>query len=550
MQKVRRAWRTITGLVTLSDIMGTVGFWLFRGTFRRTTGVAVALFTVFVIDKKTPDYDLGVTLKTAIGGTSLIFAVSCIGGLILMFLGGSFSKSALMLSEAKGSNLLEDMKKSRQPIHCRRLWQRVFRYEQAVHGVSPLDDEAAAVAAEHDELERLSHPSFADDLPADRRKHLERTMGRLGLTEGGWNLVFVYAMMLPLPRSVLRHSFRYDLSILKDWYDGAPFHHTDTKLQQQFDAVESIFEAKVESRVTRLFLLTHTRKRMFQKMWFRVISRAIQLRVARACRRLDKRYAPFHFSIDHFLWPNSAAEDVVRAQLGEGAVQDVVTLRQRIFSQVLTPEPELAQRLMQRAIYPNFEAACQLRRLYDPQYALGELDETWENDVVKYKRAFTPRERQLARRRSFIERTRQEQESLVDYLARRPELTLVEDPEALRALRVAVHVDRDGLKTLLLGNSHHNRTRGVRLADVIAGRRPVKPTKPIEAVIRDVTAQKGEYSRRLIAVRVHHELTRNELEDYEFYLEQIMGRSTQGAEVMKGNTAAHADGASVAMRDA
>ena len=228
MQKVRRAWHTISGLVTLSDIMGTVGFWLFRGTFRRTTGVAVALFTVFVIDKKTPDHDLGVTLKTAIGGTSLIFAVSCIGGLILMFLGGSFSKSALMLSEAKGSNLLEDMKKSRQPIHCRRLWQRVFRYEQAIHDPPQLEAEAATVATEHDDLERLSHPSFADDLAPDRRVQLEQAMSRLGLTEPGWSLVFVYAMMLPLPRSVLRHRFRYDLSVLKDWYDRCGGNSTPT----------------------------------------------------------------------------------------------------------------------------------------------------------------------------------------------------------------------------------------------------------------------------------------------------------------------------------
>ena len=49
MRRVRRAWHTINGLVTLSDILGTVGFWLFRGTLRRTAGVAVALFTVFVI---------------------------------------------------------------------------------------------------------------------------------------------------------------------------------------------------------------------------------------------------------------------------------------------------------------------------------------------------------------------------------------------------------------------------------------------------------------------------------------------------------------------
>ena len=521
MSRVRNAWQTLSGLVTLSDVLGTVGFWLYRGTFRRTMLFIIALGGAWLADRNSNLVNIGLSTKAAVGTASIVFAVSCFGGALLMFVGGSFSKSALKLGEAKGGNLLEDMKKSRQAIHRERLWNHVLQYERNIYPASAIAAEEQLIEAHRDELEMLCNPSRSRRLPLDQYLKLETIIGSLGLTKTGWQIAFDHAMFLPLPRSVLKHQMRYDLSKLKDWYDGAPFHHTDTKLQQQFDAVESLQEAKNDARLTRFFLLTHTRKRMLQSVWFKVITRAIQLRVARACRRLDEQYAPFHFSIDQFLWPNELTDNLIAKELGREALEDLIDLRTRIFQRVFKPEPELAMRLMQRAIYPNFEGASQLRRLYDPEYVLGELNETWADDVVRYNRAFTPHEREAGRRRLFVQRTRKEQEALQHYLAAHPEHHVESDPQAIRALRIAVHIDHGGLKTLL-GVAKIDRPWSVRFADFLVGRRAVKPRKLIGEVIHQTIKDKEVLTNRLLAVRVHQELTRCELEDYEHYLNRIM----------------------------
>lgn len=522
MRRVRRAWHTLSGLVTLSDVMGTIGFWLYRGTLRRTMLFVLAMGGALLADRSSETVKLGISTRAALGTASFVFVVSCFGGALLMFIGGSFSKAALKIGEAKGGNLLEDMKKSRQPIHRERLWNHVYRYERDLTSPALVEAEEQTIERHREQLEALCNPASGRYISVAERVELERIIGSLGLTRTGWEIAFDHAMFLPLPRSILKHQMRFDLSKLKDWYDGAPFHHTDTKLQQQFDAVETIQEAKQDARLTRFFLLTHTRKRMLQSVWFKVITRAIQLRLARACRKLDKKYTPFHFSIDQFLWPNELTDRLIERDLGGEALEDLIELRTRIFQRVMSSEPQLAIRLMQRAIYPNFEGASQLRRLYDPMYVLGELKETWAIDVVRYNRAFTPREREAGRRRLFIQRTRQEQEALKVYLPQHPRFAEASEPLAMRALRIAVHIDRDGLKQMLLNGSGMRRSWRLRFGEFIAGRSPVKPRKPLDSVIDEVIAQRNLYSTKLLAVRVHHELTRCELEDYEHYLTRIM----------------------------
>lgn len=507
-------------MLTFADVLSTIGFWLFRGTFKRTLGVAIAITAMLLFDMKTTFINLGISPKSALGVTGAVLVVSCIGGGLLMLVSGSFSRAVLTLSEAKGSNLLEDMKKSRAKHHRDRLWDRVFRYEQVRYTEEKRNWENRIIEQHQPDLDFVSHPGLADRVSDGSRRQLITIINEIGRTREGFRLIFDYAMQLPLTRSVMKHTLRYDLSKVKDWYDGAPFHRSDKKLQEQFDAAERLDEAKKEARVTRFFLLTHSRKRAFQSLWFRVVTRAIQLRIARACVKLDKQFAPFHFSPDHFLWPTPDADAVIRDEVGQEAVDQLIELRQNVFHRVLNPEPELAHKLLQKTIFPNFEAATQLRRLYDPEYVLDELNETWSNDVIRYNRAFQPESRPDAKRRLFAQHTHREQQALDETLDAHGELRKSLCPEAKRALRIAVHIDHEGLKELLLGPSIRPWTRKV--TDCLVGRSPIRPTKSIDDVINAVIADKRLYTRRLLAVRIHHELTRNELEDYEFYLDRIL----------------------------
>ena len=78
MRRVKIAYQTIRGLLTLADVLGTIGFWLYRGTMKRTIGIAIALLTIFIFGQKSDKFD--VSFSTVIGGTGLILIISCIGG--------------------------------------------------------------------------------------------------------------------------------------------------------------------------------------------------------------------------------------------------------------------------------------------------------------------------------------------------------------------------------------------------------------------------------------------------------------------------------------
>ncbi len=504
-RRLNETWQTVNGLLTITDMLAKLGFWLYRGTMRRTAGVAFALLTVVFVGKSDAIQAADLTLKQAISATGVILLISFIGGLAIMGVSGSFARSQLTAAEAKGSNMLEEMKKARAIEHRDSLWHRVFRYEQDLVGPEEQIEELKLIQSHQPKLNRLCHPNTKRDMSRAEVRELRAVIRQLGRTRAGWDIVFDYACQVPVARTVLKDRLRFDLTKVKDWYDGAPFHHTDTKLQEQFAAAENLQVAKRDVGLDWWFIFWHTRKRVLQTMWFKMITRAIQLRVARACQTLDRRYAPYHFAPDAFLWPSDDVYRVVRREAGDEALNDLIDLRKRIFQRVLNHEPELAITLMHRAIYPNFETASHLRRLFDPQYVLGELGEAWRSDLRKYDRAFRPREKDVQRRIEYT-RTVATQQRAVEALMDDGTVPVGQDAEARRAVRIATHINRDGLRDLL-------ESANLEAADTI---------DTIQQVGRAVIADRKLYTKRLRAVRTHHELTRIELEDYEFYVNRIL----------------------------
>ncbi|MBB6428424.1 hypothetical protein [Algisphaera agarilytica] len=474
MRWARRIWEDFNGLVTPADLMGVVGLWLYKGTARRTMAVALTFAGLLVLRKKV---DTGVSLGSAVSGTGLILLVSFLGGIALMVLSGSVARRDLKLAEAKGSNLLENMKKSRASIHADVLWDHVFKYEQDLAGPEDIAAEKQALALHRDAIEEMMADVFRCGT------HPPRVFQGLGLTEEGFHLAFDFGVRAPLSRSVLRRQLRYDFSKVSHWYDGAPFHHTDTKLEEQFQAGDELGDAQRMAGMNWFDSLRQTRLRSTQMMWMRFISRAIQIRVAQACRSLDEDYPGFDFLPDHFLWPNAMAEQTVKSTLGEEALVALIDTRRRVFQRVFNREPELAKNLMKKAVYPNFELATELRRRFDPEYVVGALDQSWQDGLCRFGRAIPAESRRMRKVQAFIESTRRGLEEL----DQRPEGEAVRGltPLEQRAVRIAHHCGQD-------------------------------------AAISAVLPKARRINRLLLAVRVHHTLAQLEMMDYEFYLDEIL----------------------------
>ncbi|MHC4995323.1 MAG: hypothetical protein ACYTGQ_09755 [Planctomycetota bacterium] len=498
MRKIKHTWQNVNGLITLPDLFNVVGFWLYRGTMRRTVYVAIPLIFLAVVDGN---------LKKghALTGTSIVLVVSFLGGLLLMSISGSFAKKQLTLAEAKGANLLEDMKKDRADIHCAELWRRVFRYESDIATPEEIENETRLIADNRRDLHRACLPEPSRDIEGPRLDEVREVLKQLGHTQDGFRIIFQYATQAPMSRYLMKHRLRFDLTKVRDWYDGAPFHPTDRKLAEQFNGSEALQEVKAQVRLGWRGLLPYKSKRTVQGMWFKVVVRAIQLRVANACLKLDETYPGHHFSPDQFLWPSEETHRLVEAHSGPRALADLYEMRRLVFHRVLCPDRELAQSLMQKTIYPNFEIDSLLRRLYDPQYLLAQLDEDWEQDLLHYDRAFKNRFKHERKRRGVLEAAMQSADAYARYLAAHPDALEGADPEARRAIRIAVHINHEGLSDHIEVDDHEEMLR----------------------VIHGVIENKRRFTVNLLAVRTHHELTRLELEDYEFYIDRILEESPE-----------------------
>lgn len=490
LRKLRNLWGEVNGLVTIADLLEIAGFWLYRGTTRRTMSVAVAFAGLLLIDHKV---DIGVSLESALTGTSTIFVLSFLGGVVLMLISGSIVRSHETLAEAKGSNLLEDMKKARAGEHRQKLWDHVYSHELALVEGSAIAREAALVEELRDDLDRLCLPHARRRLDDERRRELKGVMRSLGLTFEGFELAYDYAIGVPMSRSMLYHRLRYDLAPIKFWYDGAPFHHTDTKLGEWFDGSEVLQAARADAGLGLRQLFRYGLMRYWHTLWFRVITHAVQQRIARASVELDRKYPPHHFATDHFLWPGPQTQTLVRRLLGEEALTDLVAARRKIIARVLDPDPRRAVRLMRRALLGNFEVATLLRAHYDPYYVSGELERVWSDDVARFELT----QGDIRDVPSDVDRYARRRRAADALLAAEGPL-----PEAQRrALLIAVHLDLGGFGERLVAKD---------------------PAPDMSQLRERISSSAVELNQRLLMVRLFHELCRLELDDYAFYIERVL----------------------------
>lgn len=437
-----------------------------------------------------------------------------------MLISGSISSATLKVAEGKGSNLLEDMKKSRMGLHCEALWVHVYGHERALASEAELREEAVLIEQNEAKIKRLCDVVDYHTMAVGERRDYERVLKKIGLTKAGWEMLFAYGIQIPVPRALISYRLRYDLSKIKDWYDGAPFHYTDTKLQDQFDGADLLQAARQATGQAKQ-KWRHMRRRAKQKFWFSMITRAVQLRVASACRYLDRKYEDYHFTPDHFLWPNVELDQSVLEMLGEEAVAELEETRHHLFQKIFHHEAVLAHQLMRKAIYPNFAAATELRRGIDPEYVCGDSGQSWCGDVHHYDEAFKQTPRAELMRQRGRRKARTEQDVLRQYLHQYA-IYVECEMATYRAIRIAFHTDYCGLKQMILSGVQPNTIRRCRGVNHYGKHTKRDAPATVTDILADVTEKKEYFSRLLRGVRLHHELTRLELEDYAYYLDQIL----------------------------
>jgi hypothetical protein len=410
---------------------------------------------------------------------------------------------------------MEDYRKSQAPTHLNVLWDKVFFYESALR-YSPQQRQA-----ERDEVRRLRdyigqqigtwdpkarerlEMGCAADLDAAAMAVLcERALRHnQEKSREGFLLSSLYALRHALPQCSEAHAIGFRLNLYEDLCDGAYFDRSDTKLARQYAGNPLLLDIKEAVGFGRIDRLRQLPASLAARWWCFLVTRRIATGIGRAVEHLNDRYGTDTFNSQVFLWPGQ--ETAPWLDRFPGAAPDVLTLRSSVVRSALGPDYDAACATLDRMFLACFEFATDLRARYDPQYCDGSLDYVTEdtgatitNNLVDDLRTHGYRKESLASAARYVRALRQEQSDFLEHLAGIGRTRLLQDPPALRAVRIAFHLNHHGLKDTYRACA--------------SGGGPAALEREIEAVV----AEKAVYERQLVGLRLHYQLTLLLLDGY------------------------------------
>ncbi len=426
-------------------------------------------------------------------------------GAALRYIPRMLSGRLTTVAEANDLNLMEDYRKTQARDHLSILWDKVFWYESA------LRYSAEQRAAERAQMQALrTHVANAiagwdADIrtqlglksDADRDDMIAAVLSERPLSDNleksreGFLISALYALRHALPQSSEADNIGFRLNLYEDFCDGAYFDASDTKLAEQYAGNVTLMQIKRQIGFGRLDSFRQVPRQITSRLWFFLITRKVALGAGRAVRALNEQYDTDLFNSQVLLWPGE--EEAQWLTRFEGARDEVLRWRRCIITAALGTEHPRAVTILDRAFLPACEFAAELRARFDPEYVEGLLDYTSEdtgndvtNSLIGDLQALGYRDTNLAKVRGYVEKVKHDQATFDDYLAaHHPDIA--GNGLVRRAVKIAFHIDASGLKKIFQS--------------------PASSHGEIDRLTQQAAEEEPTYTARLIALRLHHQLT-------------------------------------------
>lgn len=213
------------------------------------------------------DKDWGYTLPEALSFPSATGLFILVPGVVAKLVPRIFSSKVQAAVQAGGLNLMEDYRKEHVEEHLKFLWERVFEPESLLtYTGSERQKEREFVAEQLEKLntnlEELLDSQLKLFLGVGSERDFNRVIrgmtfanpftDKLEKTYCGFRISSMNAVIHPRSRSRRKQEVGYDLGQLIDWYDGAPFDGSDTKLREVFSGDRTMRMLKKEIPGQRL----------------------------------------------------------------------------------------------------------------------------------------------------------------------------------------------------------------------------------------------------------------------------------------------------------
>jgi len=429
-------------------------------------------------------------------------------GLAIRFLPAVLSGRWLAVAEASDLNLMEDYRKSQASAHLNVLWDKVFFYESTIRYNSQERQ------AERDEVQRLRNyirqqirkwdPNSLDLLEMSSEADIdaaamavlsERALSHIQeKSREGFVVSSLYALRHALPQCSEAYATGLRLSLYEDLCDGAYFDRSDTKLTQQYLGNPLLADVKRLVGFGRMDRLEQLPAALAARLWCFLVTRRIATGAGRAVTHLNCKYETNIFNSQVLLWPGQEAAP----WLGTfpGAAEDVRSLRKSVVRSALGDDYQAACATLDKMFLASFEFATDLRVRYDPEYCEGSLDYTTEdtaeeiaNNLIDDLATHGYRQATIDAATRYVGTIRREQSDFLEHIAAAGHARLIETPQALRAVKIAFHINRNGVKDAFRSGGAKGEGR------------------LLEQALEAAVAEKEAHGRRLVGLRLHHQLT-------------------------------------------
>ena len=496
----RDFWR----LISPQDLLSRAGTVMMRKSPKAT------IWTAGITSSGYLSSYLGLPGFTGLQAIAAPFVVG--GGMLgigagIKYIPRTISRKLATIAEANDLNLMEDYRKSQVIEHLNALWDRVFRYESDIRYTHEqrLAERDRIIADKKYLRQEISgwDKSVLQRLGAGSEKDIDDIVmaimtekpltDKIEMSREGYIISSIYALRHSLPQSSQAKQIGFCLNLYEDACDGAYFDESDVKLFEQYTGNIALTHIKNEVGFGRLDAARQIARKASWRFWFYLITRKIATGVGKAVRDLNECYATNMFNSQALLWPGE--ENAEWIDDFKGAKEKVLELRKSIIRGALGNNYENAAIMLDRMLLPCFEFATDLRLRYDPEYCDGSLDYVSEdqetaikNNVISDLQTLGYRQRDIDRIRKNITNAKKDILSLMDYLDTKGYRWLLDDRQALRAVKTMFHTSKQRKKNIFQDSNPAYKAQ-------------------IDSEIKKAASQKETYSASLTGLRLYHQLT-------------------------------------------
>jgi len=436
-------------------------------------------------------------------------------GACLKFIPSKLWRQLEDIAQANDLNLMEDYRKSQVLRHLNLLWEKVFAYEAGLqYTPESQQEESSKILAFQERIARsldewdpdlLRHLGAVTD--QDKKDLVQALMTERPLSSSleksreGFLISSLYALRHAMAQSTQAHTIGFRLDLYEDYCDGAYFDKSDDMLFQQFKGHTCLTAIKREAGLAGLKAFRTVPSSFSHRLWFTLITRKVSAGIGKAVRTLNKTYDTSRFNAQVLLWPGE--EDSEWLKSIPEAKKEILEWRRHILHGALGESYDNAQKVLDRMLVPGLKQAINLRMLYDYEYCDQSLDTTTPDTqptitdhALADFQTLGYQGRALEKKQVYLHRAATSMALFMAYLTDKRYEFAFKDLEALRAVKIMFHTNQGDIQNLLkTPNSEESK-------------------RLISVLVQEAVDDKAQTTSRLIAIRMHHQLTQLQMQEY------------------------------------